>query len=185
MMAALGSWRDPDWWFTALLGLIAISLVWSFARDAVQRLFSPWFPAIRRWREWRLQRERRQVDLLASNPQLLNLELTRCLLLVVLFLALVGFYLFFAILGTALIRLAEAPEPGGYDVRQVAEISLVLGAALGLCSIYFGTPMAPRLHTVMRARAEFENRCKRAAAQAEAAAARSAPAPQRPGDSRS
>jgi hypothetical protein len=40
--------------------------------------------------------------------------------------------------------------------------------------------MTPRLHTVMRARAEFENRCKRAAAQAEAAAA-----PPRPAETRS
>ncbi len=162
-----GQLRDPDWWFTGLLGLIAISLVWSFARDAVQRLFSPWFPAVNRWRERRLQRERRQVDLLASNPQLLNVELTRCLLMVVLFLALVGFYLFFAILGTTLLRLTDAPPPSNYDLGRVAEVCLVLGAALGLASIYFGTPMAPRIHTVMRARAEYENRCKRAAARAE------------------
>lgn len=156
--------RDPDWWFTGLLGLIVISLVWSFARDAALRLLGPLFPPLRRWREDRLQRKRRQVDLLASNPQLLNAELTRCLLLVVLFLALIGFYLFFAILGTTLLRLSDAPQPTPYDVSRVAEVCLVLGAALGLCSIYFGTPMAPRLHTVMRARAEYENRCKRAAA---------------------
>lgn len=163
----LGTLRDPDWWFTGLLGLILISLVWSFARDAALRAFSPLIPVVRRWREQRLQRERRQVDLLASNPPLLNAELTRCLLLVILFLALVGFYLFFAILGTTLLRLTDAPEPSGYDLRRAAEVCLVLGAALGLCSIYFGTPMTPRLHTVMRARAEYENRCKRAAARAE------------------
>lgn len=158
--------RDPDWWFTGLLGLIVISLVWSFARDGVLRAFGPVFPAFRRWRENRLQRERRQVDLLASNPHLLNLELTRCVMLVVIFLALVGFYLFFSILGTTLLRLADAPAPktSDYDLRRVAEVCLVFGAALGLCSIYFGTPMTPRLHTVMRARAEYENRCKRSAA---------------------
>ncbi len=163
----LSSLRDPDWWFTGLLGLIVISLVWSFARDAAFRLLGPLFPAVGRWRDRRLQSERRQVDLLASNPPLLNAELTRCLLMVVLFLALVGFYLFFAILGTALLRLTDAPRPSGYDLGRVAEVSLVLGAALGLASIYFGTPLAPRFHTVMRARAEYENRCKRAAARAE------------------
>ncbi len=160
----LSQLQDPDWWFTGLLGLIVISLVWSFARDATLRAFSPVFPAVRRWRENRVQRERRQVELLASNPPLLNAELTRCAMLVVIFLALLGFYLFFAILGTTLLRLTEAPKPSGYDLRRIAEVCLVLGAALGLCSIYLGTPMTPRLHTVMRARAEYENRCKRAAA---------------------
>jgi hypothetical protein len=155
--------RDPDWWFTALLGLIVISLIWSYARDAVMAMAGALLPAIRRWREARVQRERRHVDLLASNPDLLLMELVRCVFLVLLFLALVGFYLFFAILGTALLRLPEIREPGMYDLRLIAEVSLVIGAALGLCSIYFGTPMTPRLHTVMRARAEYENRCKRKA----------------------
>lgn len=162
--------RDPDWWFAGLLGLIVISLVWSIARDVVQRVFSPVFPAVRRWRETRTQRERRQVELLAANPQLLNAELTRCVMLVVIFMALVGFYLFFAILGTTLLRLTEAPRSPGYDLPTIAEVCLVLGAALGLCSIYFGTPMTTRLQTVMRARAEYENRCKRAAARSDSPA---------------
>ena len=158
--------RDPDWWFTGLLGLIVISLVWSYARDALAVLVGPVIPAIRQQRENRRQRERKQVDLLASNPQLLLMELVRCLYLVVLFFALVGFYLFFAIIGTALLRVPGMRDAGLYDLGLLAEISLVMGAALGLCSIYFGTPITPRLHTVMRARSEYENRCKREAAQA-------------------
>jgi|GEM_PF-4977723 len=167
--------RDPDWWFTVLLGLIVISLIWSYARDAVMTLAGAFLPAFRRWREARIQRERRHVDLLASNPDLLTMELVRCLFLVLLFLALVGFYLFFSILGTALLRLPDIREPGMYDLRLIAEVSLVIGAALGLCSIYFGTPMTPRLHTVMRARAEYENRCKRKAAQPVPAAPKPSP----------
>jgi hypothetical protein len=168
--------RDPDWWFTGLLGLIVISLIWSYARDAVAVLVGPVIPAVRRQREARRQRERKQVDLLASNPQLLLMELVRCLYLVVLFFALVGFYLFFAIIGTSLLRVPGIRDAGFYDLGLLTEISLVLGAALGLCSIYFGTPITPRLHTVMRARSEYENRCKREAAQPTPPASKPAPA---------
>lgn len=164
--------RDPDWWFTGILGLIVISLVWSYVRDAGAVLVGTFIPAVRQQRDNRVQRERKQVELFASNPDLLLMELVRCLYLVVLFLALVGFYLFFAIVGTSLLRATGARESGIYNLGFIAEVSLVIGAALGLCSIYFGTPITPRLHTVMRARAEYENRCKRQAAQAAPPASR-------------
>ncbi len=155
------SLRDPDWWFTSLLGLIVISLIWSYVCNAVVNLLARLLAPARRWRDERVRRERRQVELLAAHPELLIMELVRSLFMAVLFLALVGFYLFFSILGTSLWRVPNIQAPDLYNLRLVAEICLVLGAALGLCSLYFGTPLAPRLHLVMRARADYENRCKR------------------------
>lgn len=167
--------RDPDWWFTGVLGLIVISLFWSHARNGALALVSLVFPSVRRRREEALRRERRRVELLAAHPDLLVMELVRCVLLLVLFLALVGFYLFFAIVGTALLRAPGIRDAGLYDLGLIAEVSLVIGAALGLCCIYFGTPITPRLQTVMRARAEYENRCRRRQAQESPDSPRPAP----------
>lgn len=161
------SWlKDPDWWFTGLLVLILASLAGSYLRDAVWSALSRVSRSLRERQASRRRRDRQRVELLATNPDLLLAELMRCLFLVVLFMGLVGFYLFFALLSTTMSHLPDTRGSGVFTLDVLAQGSLVIGAALGLCSIYFGVPLAPRVTTVMRARAEFENRCKRRAASA-------------------
>lgn len=167
------SWlKDPDWWFTGLLLLILASLCGSYLRDAVWSVLARVSRGLRERRVERQRRDRQRVELLASNPDLLLAELMRCLVLIVLFMGLVGFYLFFALLSTTMAHLPDTRGAGIFTLDVLAKGSLVIGAALGLCSIYFGFPLAPRVTTVMRARAEFENRCKRRAAQSVGAATR-------------
>jgi hypothetical protein len=153
--------RNPDWWFTGLLLLILASVFGSYLRDAVWSALARVSCGLRDRRTERQRRDRQRVELLASNPDLLLAELMRCLFLIVLFMGLVGFYLFFALLSTTMAHLPDTRGPGVFTLDVLAKGSLVIGAALGLCSIYFGFPLAPRVTTVMRARAEFENRCKR------------------------
>ncbi len=84
--------KDPSWWFSAVFVGLLISVLGSYFRDGLTLIFSKFSKTFQIYSKKKIVENKKYINFLVSNPDILAIEITKILLSIAICLILILIY---------------------------------------------------------------------------------------------